>query len=127
MRVVVTTCCAEKSKLPGLIPAKDRYLSKRIDSVLNEAKSNGVEFFILSGKYGLIHSNFEIPYYDEALLQNKVDDLLPLVQQQLKDNEIDTITFFGENPAHHKDWVPYYTVIERACEELSVSIVFIYL
>ena len=121
MRSVISTICSkEKSPEQGLIPARNRYLSERINQVGKIALDANLEFLILSGEYGLIGADQEIPYYDHLLKIDEVDDLTDIVKKQIFELKADEIIFYAKPNAD--TWVPYYSVIENATKASGVNL-----
>ena len=119
MRSVISTICSkEKSPEQGLLPARDRYLSERINNVGKIAIEANLEFLILSGEYGLINADKEIPYYDHLLKIDEVDALADIVKKQIYELEIGEIIFYAK--PNTDTWVPYYSVIENATNASGV-------
>jgi hypothetical protein len=121
MRCYFTTCCAEKREDEKLLPAKERYQSERVKYVVSESERLNVPLLFLSGKYGVLDANDVIPWYDKALTEEDIKDLIPIVVAQLSDRDVTEITLFAM-PRDTTGWGPYYAVIERACEELNIEI-----
>jgi hypothetical protein len=121
MRCYFITCCAEKREDEKLLPAKERYQSERVKYVVSESERLNVPLLFLSGKYGVLDANDVIPWYDKALTEEDIKDLIPIVVAQLSDRDVTEITLFAM-PRDTTGWGPYYAVIERACEELNIEI-----
>lgn len=123
MDFVCTSCCKDKKMDPGLLPAVKRYISARIDFVSMESERLGMPFLILSGKYGLVESDFGIPWYDQALLPEAVSKMIRLVKDQLLEKDASKLIFYGK-PKTTPGWEPYYQVLEQACSQLNIPIEF---
>ncbi|NET55020.1 MAG: hypothetical protein F6K47_02080 [Symploca sp. SIO2E6] len=67
MEYICTTCSKDKRTDEVLLPASQRYISRRIKFVVNESIRLNKPLIILSGKYGLIDSELKIPWYDQKL------------------------------------------------------------
>lgn len=65
----------------------DRYLSDRIQQVSEQAKEKEEQFAILSGKYGLLEPEEQIPYYDKLLKKQHLPEMIPEVEKQLQQRE----------------------------------------
>ena len=78
----VTYCSKDKRHDKGNIPAIDRYISDRIIRVRDTAASANCCFMILSGSYGFLYPQQEIPYYDHLLVDQEVNDMFDLVLRQ---------------------------------------------
>jgi len=121
VEVICTTCCAEKSLVPGLLPAVERYLHRRIGWCHEEAQHSGRPLLILSGEFGLIDAMQPIPWYDHALESHEVDALVPRVVQTLRERGVRRVRFVA-HPASHPGWAPYHKLLQRACEALSIEL-----
>ncbi|XKT75205.1 MAG: DUF6884 domain-containing protein [Patescibacteria group bacterium UBA2103] len=119
MKIICTICSKKKNTQTGFLPAKDRYLGDHINTASNISQKQKCEFFILSGKYGLIHAQEPIPYYDYLLTDDAADKLTEKVGAQIKENNITEIIFYTEN---NPNWKPYEKVITSASEKLQVSL-----
>jgi hypothetical protein len=116
-----TYCSKDKDKSEGLLPADKRYKSKRIKKVHCFAKDRGFRFFILSGEYGLIHNDYEIPYYDHLLVCKEVPQLVEKIKDQLKKNSITRIIYYTEPLEQNPEIRPYICAIEEACKNIVVE------
>lgn len=112
MKAYITTCCAEKSTIKGKIPILKRYESIRIEKVYQLSVIDGVNFFVLSGKYGLLSPADTIPYYDYVLTASDVPLMVSKIKQQLLSNQISEITLFA-----NIEWVNYIKVMQEAAKE----------
>jgi hypothetical protein len=121
MEFVCTTCCKDKKEDEELLPATQRYKSERIEFVAKESRRLGKPFIILSGKYGLIDSEFKIPWYDKALLPEEVTKLVPILKEQLLERDVSKIIFYGK-PRTTPGWEPYYDVLNQSCNQLGITI-----
>ncbi|RLG16788.1 hypothetical protein DRN62_03010 [Nanoarchaeota archaeon] len=122
MKIYCTICCKEKRRDEGLLPAIERYISKRIRRVYELSKRDGVGFRILSGKFGLLRPEDRIPWYDQKLLPPMVDDMIEVVKRQLKSQGITHVVFFAKDKEKFKGWRPYHKVLEKACSESGVKL-----
>lgn len=94
VQIVCTYCSATKDDSIELLPANKRYMSKRISYVKDLALLSGIDFYILSGKFGLVHENELLPYYDHLLSLDEVSSLSEIVAEQIVSHRITTIDFF---------------------------------
>jgi hypothetical protein len=117
-----TSCSKEKRDAPGLMPAIDRYRSDRIHAVFRHSQETGVPMLILSGKYGLVAPETPIPYYDQPLLEEAIDRLLPRVVERLQRSGATVLRFYGDGP-QAPGWAPYYALLARACGACNVRFV----
>jgi hypothetical protein len=120
MRVILTICSKEKDSRVGDLPASKRYKSARITKVGTIAKRKGLPLFILSGKYGLVAGDDNIPYYDHLLTQDEVVEMAALVARQTKHIGITEIELYAK--AKQGSWTSYYEVIERVATEQGVKL-----
>ncbi len=121
MKCLLTICCAEKDKTKGKIPAIDRYLSSRIQSVYEKALSKKVPMLIFSGKFGFISPNEKIPWYDKLLKMEEVESLLPFFVRTLKRHNIYEMIAYMK-PRNKEGWEAYYKAIESCCETLGIKL-----
>lgn len=125
MLIYSTYCSAGKKATNSPIPAVELYSSKRIAYVNELAHQNNTEFFILSGKFGLIHSKENINYYDHLLMPEEVETHAQLVTEQLKKNEISKIIFYTNSLERDCNIQPYLDCIRIAANEAGVLIEFV--
>ena len=121
MEIILTTCCKDKDSSKNLISAIKRYQDPRIRLVRKISSRKNSELFFLSGKFGLIHSETPIPWYDKPLLKDDVQKLRHIVKFQIKNYDIKKVYFYGESKKK-KGWRPYYQLIEKACKDLGISL-----
>jgi hypothetical protein len=121
MDFICTTCCKEKRTDDGLLPAVQRYTDDRISYVAQESKRLSQPLLILSGKYGLIKAETPISWYDQALLDEDVEDMVPHVATQLTHHRAATILFYAE-PSIKDGWWPYHELLEQACRQADVEL-----
>ena len=115
MHAFCTYCSAAKSSAGGEIPAIQRYLDSRIHKVCEAAALLGLEFYILSGEFGLIPPDRPIPWYDHLLLPDEVDDLVERMVAQIRRNKVDGITYFTNALDADPNLLPYHSAIVSAC------------
>jgi len=122
MQVFGTYCSYSKASNVGLIPAIHRYQSSRIQKVFSSANLLNLDFFILSGEYGLIHYLHPIPWYDHLLIPTKVGSLIDLVACQIKEYGIMRLVYFTKHLMNSKSILPYHDTIVAACSRESVPV-----
>jgi hypothetical protein len=120
MEILCTLCSKRKRRDPGLMPARRRYLSRRIRLVLQLAERAGHPAGILSGQYGLLSPNDRIPWYDRVLTQDDVEDLVPRLSQQLRSRRATSVRFYAL-PRSAPGWGPYHDAMERACHAVGIE------
>ena len=94
------------------------YTIKKVKWFANKSKT---EFFIFSGKFGLLHENTPIPWYDKILKSSDLEGMIIITVKQLMDYGIKTVDFYGR-PQTTAGWELYYVVIEQACERAGILI-----
>lgn len=118
---ICTICSKEKSHRLGLLEAKKRYTSPRINYVLNLATQEGIPTLILSGKYGLISPDKKISDYNLLLKAEKVSQLTKRAIKQAKRLRIKELVFYSK-PKWEQGWRNYHEVIERVCFALKIKL-----
>ncbi|HSM16459.1 MAG TPA: hypothetical protein VK845_05605 [Gemmatimonadales bacterium] len=121
MELVCTTCSKRKRRAPGLLPARHRYLSKRIRYVLSLAEHGSRLAAILSGRYGLLAPDDRIPWYDQVLAPDGVEVLLPRLIEQLRSLGATSAVFYAQPPST-AGWEPYHEALEQACRRLGIRL-----
>ena len=99
------------------MPARLRYIAPHIKLTEKIASDAGLPFFILSGKYGLIRGDQEIPNYDYYLEESAVEDLIKLVTKQIRDNNTTEIDFYTKQK---QTWAPYQNAIQKSSDFAGV-------
>jgi hypothetical protein len=123
MKAFCTYCSKGKNPAVGKMPAIERYSDHRINKTYFAAMSSRAQFFILSGKYGLLRPCDPIPYYNHKLKTPEVKALAKLVVRQLRRYAIDRIVYFTKSWQKNEDLKPYYEVIRMACDGSKVALV----
>ena len=123
MEYLCTSCCKKKCTDEGLLPASQRYISERIGQVLNESIRLDKPLLILSGRYGFIDSDHEIPRYDQKLEPGDVARIVPLLVSQLREKGVSKTVFIGR-PRTTPGWKPYYDALEQAFNQLGILVTF---
>lgn len=126
MQIICTYCSAEKDASVQAIPAIERYKSKRISDANRLAASMDIPLFILSGKFGLIHSQHEIAWYDHLLKADEVDQHVELINKQIRIHAVTEIIFLTRTIQDDPNLKSYHQCIERACEESGIVLSFEY-
>ena len=120
MKIYITTCSADKSEDPLLLPALERYQSGRIRAVLAMASAEGMPCYILSGKYGLLTPQTGIPWYDHVLAPNEIPAMMEKVSTTLAEIGAVSVKLFACDPETRPTWRPYIATIERSCRALEI-------
>jgi len=122
MKIYLTICCEKKNKDKGFIEAIDRYNYPRINKVYNKSVGDGIDFRILSGKFGLLKANDKIPWYDNKLSKSSFRKLKEIVKTQLVKEKIKDITFFMRDTRKNPEWKLYFNLVEEVCKELGIKL-----
>ncbi len=117
--VICTICSKKKDASLGLMPASRRYLGGHIKLAQAVALSERRPLFILSGMFGLIAANRDIPHYDRRLEWDKVDELAARVAQQITWHRIRAIRYYRES---EESWAPYTQALVGACEQVHARL-----
>ncbi len=122
MEVLSTICSRQKNENAEMLPARTRYAGSHIRKVEVLASVEGKPFYILSGKYGLLHANELVPNYDYYLGLDAVPQLATLIASQLRNNRISKIKFYSEGK---QTWKVYENSMHRAClmSEVPIDII----
>ena len=121
MKYNLTTCCAQKRKDERLLPAKIRYQSPRVQTVVAESERTNTPLLIFSGEFGILDADEPIPWYDKALTEEDIEAMVSRVISQMQERPVTEVTLFAR-PKDTPGWMPYYAVIEQACEGLGIPI-----
>jgi hypothetical protein len=116
-----TYCSAAKREDPGLLPAVERYLDRRIRDLAMRAADEGVLFLILSGKYGLLRPVDPIPWYDHLLAADEVEGTAGRVAVQLREFGVSSLRFHTVDRALDPQLEPYLKTIRAACDRADVA------
>lgn len=118
MKIICTICSKDKNKEGSLLPAYLRYTSPRIAEIKKISDTEVTPFYILSGVYGLLKDDENIPYYDHQLLEIEIDQLSHKVIKQIQDLDIKEIEFYTK-PKETVGWTQYYKVIEESVSKTN--------
>lgn len=119
MKIVATICSKDKLEVDRELPAQELYLGQHVEDTKKIADQEGLDFYILSGLYGLIPGTQKIPLYDYYLQPDAVEELTERVVQQMEEAEITEVDFYFEDK---ESWQPYIDTIKNACERLDVKL-----
>ncbi len=120
--IVSTICCRKKDPAPGLITASRRYLSDRIRSVLQLARKAGLEFVILSGRFGLIHPEEPIPYYDKLLREDEAEEMSGRVADLLRKEKVGKVIFLIPDPELDPHVRPYLNSMGKGARMANAAL-----
>lgn len=121
MKILCTYCSRKKNVSEDMLPAYKRYIGKHIKKVHNIAKDRGIQYYILSGKFGLIVHHQEIEWYDYLLKCEDVSVLISRLQIQIKEKQISSIDYYTESLDQEWNVIPYFCAIKEACYKLDVG------
>lgn len=119
--IVCSICSREKDKSKGALPARERYLGSHIKIAEAAAQKDGLLFFILSGKYGLLSAYEVVEYYDYLLKEGDVMRLALRLHGQLIRSplHIEEIRFYTKTkPA----WWPYRDALQQAAGKAKIKL-----
>jgi len=119
--LVVTYCSREKDPSAGFLPAVDRYLSSRVRISFEAASMLGAGFRILSGLYGLLEPDREIPDYDHLLTSDQVPRHAGKIERQLRDSATGRVVFVTRALAADPGTGPYREAMRQACTDAEVD------
>jgi hypothetical protein len=122
MHIYCTTCSKDKSTQEGRVAAIQRYQDERITSIYHKSQQDNKGFRILSGKYGILSPTDEIPYYDQVLMINEVNNMIDLAALQLQHDEVTSIELYVKDPVEHPDWENYVTTMIGACSKSNIEL-----
>ena len=125
MTFFCTYCSAKKDRSQGELAAIQRYQSLRINSVYLAAVSLGLNFFILSGKYGILEPSEPIPYYDHLLQSSEVSEHSKKVADQLEKLGVKDVIFFGGSLSDDENLKPYFDCIKIASQKAGIELKFV--
>ena len=117
-----TYCSSKKNTDSSLLPAIDRYVSKRIQKIFETAKCAKINFAILSGKFGLLRPTNKIPYYDHLLKSEDVKEHAELISEQLQVMGITDLYYFTESAKSDPNIKPYLECIRFACDKNGITL-----
>ena len=119
-----TPCCKNKRRDEAALPAIERYQSERIAHVYRESQRARQPLLILSGKYGLLEADEEIPWYDQPLTMEGITGLVLLLAGQLPTLNAEKLIFYARSKTT-PGWQPYHAALEIACRQAGVALVFV--
>mgnify|MGYP006277323869 CR=1 FL=1 len=120
MTLHITYCSKEKDRTRKDLPAIQRYDSERIDRIKALAEEKEENFAILSGKYGLIGPEEEIPFYDELLRERNIPQLITGVKNFLEAKNVEKVLYHTRKVENERK--PYFKLVKNACEGLDIEL-----
>jgi hypothetical protein len=119
MTLHITYCSKEKDRTRKDLPSIQRYDSERIDKIKAYADQRNEKFAILSGKYGLIEPEEEIPFYDELLREKDIPHLITGVKNFLESRNIEKVVYHTKEVKDERR--PYFKLLKNACDTLDLE------
>jgi inosine/xanthosine triphosphatase len=119
-RVVVSICSRQKDTDQKPLVAFERYTGSHVRLASEYALVQGLRFFILSGKHGLLHADELVEPYDHRLVAKEVPALGSRITEQLKRHNIGEVRFYTKRKP---TWEPYYAALDQACAESKVHLI----
>ena len=113
MVIAVTICSKHKDENTELLPARERYISEHIKKTEAIAEETGLPFYILSGKHGLLAAHEPVSNYDQYLELDAVDDLVVIVESQLRKLGVTEVDFYMEDK---ESWILYAATLKKATD-----------
>ena len=95
MNLTATYCAKFKNSSADLLPAHQRYISKRISLAHDSALGSSEKFAILSGLFGLIDGDHRIPHYDHLLQEGEIPSMVARVAKTLEDWGVSELTWYS--------------------------------
>ena len=120
--LVCTICCREKVRGEDPLPAIERYRSRRIQKIFRLAEKAGLEFAILSGKFGLLSPDEPISYYDQLLIEADISSISDRIAIFLKEHSIRKILFLLPDPKTDSKLRPYIESMRQGSRNAEVLI-----
>ena len=121
MTAYCTYCSSRKNTAPELLPAIARYQSGRILYVAARVQRDGASFLILSGEFGLLTPQDQIPFYDHLLQPDEVSALSDRVAGQLRAAGVQALAYFTESLSR-SELAPYNDAISRAANAVGIPL-----
>jgi len=118
MCVIVITACGRAKETKPLL-AWRLYKSPRIKYLKTKANNLGVDLYILSAKYGLIHSEEIIESYEAIMNSRTCKQLLPHILAKLEDINPSVVIYYKGGARRE-----YFECIRKACELLNIRLLF---
>lgn len=127
----VTVLCTHDSTSErddeGLLPAYRRYRSNRIREVYDRAVMNGIRCFILTGEYGLLDAEADIPAGNRRLESHGVAEMVNIVAEQLRQQSVTHLSYITQSSERDPNLVAYMKTIAKACNNAGVELNMVYL
>ena len=112
--ILITACGRVKENYP--LPAWQLYKSPRIKFLKKESDKFGIDFYILSAKHGLIHSEEIIKPYEAVMIDYK--GILHVVVNKLRNISPTRVVYYKGGARN-----TYFKCINEACSLLDIELV----
>lgn len=119
---ICTYCAGPKREDDGLLPAVERYRSRRIRMLALRAAWERRPFLILSGEYGLIAPDHPLPWYDHLLTADEVEGKVADAVLRLHALRLDRLDYHTAPLAAEPNVKPYFELISSACARAGVEL-----
>ncbi len=122
IEAVCTVCSREKSKVPGLIPASERYVGAHVGQVAMLARSQSLPLYLVSGLIGFIPAECKVPDYDHLLQNSDVKELARRMFHQMRVSGIKKLHFYCKGK---ESWQPYLSAVLWAalCNPVHLNLI----
>lgn len=124
MKYLLTICSDDKDPRPEPLPARERYQSDFMQQVIAEGERTDTRVLILSGKFGILEPDDEIPYYDHQLTEEEVDNMVPTVAEQLEERMTSKLVAYIKKGREVEGWEPYYQLIEKSAAAIGAELTY---
>lgn len=114
--VIVVTACG-KTKRNTAFPAWKLYKSPRIRFLKKKADILGVDLYILSAKYGLVHSEEIIEPYEAVMTKETCTELILSILNKLENIKPSKVIYYKGGARKE-----YFECIYRACTMLNIKL-----
>ncbi|HAH06941.1 MAG TPA: hypothetical protein DCM05_10510 [Elusimicrobia bacterium] len=121
--IFVTYSSKTKRKDKGLLKALERYDSPRIRQIAAAAADLGLNFRILSGRFGLLAPEDKVPYYDHLLKWEGVGQVLAKVAARLVREKVSAVVYFTRPLRKASAPLAYHALMEAACAEKGIRMI----
>ena len=122
MRILCSYCSAAKRRDDAPLPALERYESERLRTLWRSGRAAGMPLYILSGEYGLLAPEAQIPWYDHLLTLNDVAPMVMRVTAQLRAAGVTAVEYHTADAAVAPAVAPYLAVVRAACERAGAAL-----
>ena len=119
MTLHITPGSRDKNRMRKNLEAIKKYDSERINQVKALADQRNEEFAILSGKYGFITPEEEIPFHDEMVREMNISEILTHVKNFLQSKEVDEVIYYSAD--FEGERIPYFKLVKTACDTLDIN------